>query len=102
MKARFSPDMRAVKKFHCNFRLARETLLNESFLRLSKQIIADGRIGSHFIRNLITTESKAALQNTIKQTNHTNQKNLAIARFFVLANMTVYSCPSGSSSTIII
>ena len=70
--------------------------------RLDKQIIADGRIGSSFIITLITTKSDAALQNTIKQTKHTNQKNLAIARFFVLSSMTDYNSVSVDYSTIII
>ena len=64
--------------------------------RLDKQIIADGRIGSSFIVALITTKSNTALRNTIKQTNHTNQKNLAIARFFVLSSMTGYNYNSVS------
>jgi len=70
--------------------------------RLDKQIIADGRIGSSFIITLLTTESSAALQNIIKQANPTNQKNLAIARFFVLSSMTDYNSVSVNCSTIII
>jgi len=53
-------------------------------VRFSPEIIANGRIGSSFITTLITTKSKAALQNIIKQTKYTNQKNLAIARSYYL------------------
>ena len=67
---------------------------------LDKQIIADGRmIGFSFIVALITTQSNTALQNTTK---HTNQKNLAIARFFVLFSMTDYNSISVDHATIII
>ena len=71
--------------------------------RLDKQIIADGRmIGFSFIVALITTQSNTALQNTTKQTKHTNQKNLAIARFFVLFSMTDYNSISVDHATIVI